>query len=202
MIIAGITGSIGTGKSTVAAMFAELGAYVIDADKLARQAVEPGKQAWKQIVQYFGEDILNGDQTVCRQRLADLVFNDPASLQKLNAIVHPEVLQEDNRLVEERRRIDPRGVILKDIPLLLEGGREAALALVDKIIVVYASPETQLNRLIARGMGREDALCRVRSQRPVSEKTDEADYVIDNDGALEDTRAQVRHVYDLLTRSK
>jgi dephospho-CoA kinase len=195
MIVAGITGSIGTGKSTVAAMFAELGAYIIDADRIARQVVEPGRKAWKRIVKYFGEGILNEDQTICRRRLADIVFNDPKKLTKLDSIVHPEVLQEDLRLVEERKHKDPKGVVVKDIPLLLEGGRQAARAMVDTIIVVYTSPETQMKRLVARGMTEEGALCRIRSQRPVSEKLDLADHVINNDGTLEDTRAQVQDLY-------
>jgi len=198
MIIAGITGTIGTGKSTVAGMFGELGAFIIDADKLAREAVEPGKTAWQGIIDYFGRDILNSDQTINRQMLADIVFRDREKLQKLNSIVHPEVLREDQRLVEERKSVNPEGLIVKDIPLLLEMGPDAAKLLVDKIIVVYASAEVQLKRLIARGIEEADARNRIKTQIPVQDKTQFADFVINNDGTLEETRVQVRAIYQQL----
>jgi dephospho-CoA kinase len=195
MIIAGITGTIGTGKSTVARMFADLGAYVIDSDAIARQVVEPGKTAWQGIVDYFGKDVLNNDRTINRPKLASLVFSDPDKLHKLNSIVHPEVLKEDQRQVEERKSIDPDGLIIKDIPLLLEVGPEVARMLVEKIIVVFANPEVQLKRLIARGMSEEDARSRIKSQVPVKEKMKFADFVIDNNGSLEETRRQVQDIY-------
>jgi dephospho-CoA kinase len=198
MIIAGITGTIGTGKSTVAAMFGELGAFIIDADKLAHEVVEPGKPAWQAIIDNFGRQILNEDQTLNRQMLADIVFNDRAKLQVLNSLVHPEVLREDQRLVNERKSIDPNGLVIKDIPLLLEMGQNAARLLVDKIIVVYASPDNQLKRLIARGVGEADARNRIDNQVPVKDKMKFADFVINNDGALDETRVQVRAVHQQL----
>jgi len=198
MIIAGITGTIGTGKSTVAAMFGELGAFIIDADKLAHEVVEPGKTAWQAIIDNFGRQVLNEDQTLNRQMLADIVFKDPAKLQILNSIVHPEVLKEDQRLVNERKSVDPDGLIIKDIPLLLEMGRDIARLMVDKIIVVYASPEIQLKRLIARGVAEADALNRIKNQVPVKDKMQLADFVINNDGTLDETRVQVRAVYQQL----
>ncbi len=199
MIIAGVTGTIGTGKSTVARMFGDMGAFVIDADQLAHDVVEPGKAAWQGIVSYFGKDILNQDQTLNRQKLADIVFSDPEKLQKLNLIVHPEVLREDQRLVEERRASDPNGLIIKDIPLLLEAGPEVAHMLVDKIIVVYSSPEIQVKRLVERGLTEEDARSRIKSQVPVQDKIKFADFTINNDGTPEETRAQVKMIYDKLT---
>lgn len=198
MIIAGITGTIGTGKSTVARMFQDLGAYIIDADELARQLVEPGKKAWQDILDYFGPEVLNSDKTINRQKLADIVFNNPEKLQKLNSFVHPEVLKEDHRLCEEQGKIEPDGLVVKDIPLLLEVSREVAMMLVDKIIVVYATPEIQLKRLIARGVQEEDARNRIKAQKPVTEKMKLADYVINNDGTLEETRQQVKNVYSQL----
>jgi len=201
MIIAGITGTIGTGKSTVAAMFGELGAFIIDADKLAHEVVEPGKIAWQAIIDNFGRQVLNEDQTLNRQMLADIVFKDPAKLQLLNSIVHPEVLKEDQRLVAERKSADPDGLIIKDIPLLLEMGRDVARLMVDKIIVVYASPEIQLKRLIARGVGEADARNRINNQVPVKDKIQLADFVINNDGTLDETRLQVRAVYQQLMSS-
>jgi dephospho-CoA kinase len=198
MIIAGITGTIGTGKSTVAAMFGELGAFIIDADKLAHEVVEPGKPAWQAIIDKFGRKLLNQDQTLNRQMLADIVFKDQAKLQELNSIVHPEVFKEDQRLVNERKAIDPDGLIVKDIPLLLEMGRDLARLFVDKIIVVYASPDIQLKRLIARGMSEADARNRINNQVPVKDKMKMADFVINNDGTLEETRVQVRTIYQAL----
>jgi len=195
MIIAGITGTIGTGKSTVARMFQGLGAYLIDADDLARKVVEPGKKAWQDIVGYFGQEVLNEDKAINRQKLADIVFNNPEKLQKLNSFVHPEVLKEDQRLTEARKQVDPDGLIVKDIPLLLEAGREIAMLLVEKIIVVYASPEIQLKRLIARGVKEADARNRIKAQKPVTAKMKLADFVINNDGTLEETRQQVQKIY-------
>jgi dephospho-CoA kinase len=198
MIIAGITGTIGTGKSTVAAMFGALGAFVIDADKLAREVVVPGKPAWQAIIDNFGRQILNDDQTLNRQMLADIVFKDPVKLQVLNSIVHPEVLKEDQRLVDERKSADPDGLVIKDIPLLLEMGRDVARSMADKIIVVYASPDVQLKRLVARGVAEADARNRINNQVPVKDKLKMADFVINNDGTLDETRVQVRAVYQQL----
>lgn len=200
MIIAGLTGTIGTGKSTVSAIFAELGAFVIDADKLAHEVVEPGKNAWQEIVDYFGNEILNENRTINRQKLADIVFNDPLKLSKLNSIVHPAVLAEDNRLVEQQKSLNPHGVVIKDIPLLLEIGADIARVMVDVIIVVYASPQVQLKRLIGRGMSETDALNRIKTQIPVKDKLKLADFVINNDGSPDETRQQVMHVYNQLVK--
>jgi len=198
MIIAGVTGTIGTGKSTVARMFAELGAFVIDHDRISREVVEPGKPAGQAILDFFGKGVLNDDRSINRQALADIVFKDPVKLQKLNSIVHPAVLNEDQRLVEERERVDPDGLIIKDVPLLLEAGPEIAHLLVHKIIVVFASPDVQLKRLIARGVPEEDARNRIRTQLPVGNKTRYADFVVDNDGTLDDTMRQVKNIHSSL----
>ncbi|MGA9047544.1 MAG: dephospho-CoA kinase [Dehalococcoidia bacterium] len=198
MIIAGVTGTIGTGKSTVSRMFADLGAFVIDADQLAHEVVQPGKAAWQGIVDYFGRDILNNDQTLNRQKLADIVFSTPDKLHKLDSIVHPEVLKETQRLIEERKVSDPDGLVIEDIPLLLEVGPEVAHLMVEKIIVVYASEETQIKRLIARGLSEEDVRSRIKSQVAVREKMKYADFTVNNDGSLEETRQQVKAIYDKL----
>lgn len=195
MIVVGLTGSVGTGKSTVAGFFRELGAYTVDWDELARKAVEPNTEAWKEIVSWFGDELLNEDLTLNRWRLADMVFADNEKRARLNRIVHPHVIREDARITEEIKRLDPDAIIIKDIPLL----HEAALPIVvDKTIVVYASKEAQLRRLEERGMMGEDARRRIASQLPLDEKVRSADFVIDNDGWLEDTRRQVERVYSLL----
>src|SRR3989304_2353542 len=119
-IIVGLTGGIGSGKTTVANLFRDLGAYVIDWDDLARQVVEPGRSAWEAIVEYFGGDVLREDATIARQKGGDIVFNDAEKRIALNRIVHPEVFREDARLTEEIKKQDADAVIIKDIPLLIE----------------------------------------------------------------------------------
>jgi dephospho-CoA kinase len=195
MIIVGLTGSVGTGKSTVANFFEELGAYVIDWDELARDVVQPHSKAWKEIVEYFGKDILNEDLTINRQKLAEIVFSDKKKLEKLNQIVHPEVFKEDERIADEIKNLDPDALIVKDIPLLFELTRPI---FVDRIVVVTASEQTQLRRLVEKGMSREDAQNRIKSQFPLKEKTKSADFVINNDGSLEETRKQVGEIHSLL----
>lgn len=195
MIIVGLTGSVGTGKSTVAGFFKELGAYIIDWDELAREAVRPRLRAWKEIVEYFGKDFLNEDLTINRQKLAEVVFSDKEKVTKLNQIVHPEVVKEDERITNEIKSLDANALIIKDIPLLFELTRPIY---VDKIAVVSASERTQLRRLEEKGMSREDAKNRIKSQLPLEEKIKAADFVINNDGTLEETKRQVEEIYSLL----
>lgn len=199
MVIVGLTGNIGTGKSTVASFFKDLGAYVIDWDELAREVVRPRSKAWKEITEYFGKSILNEDLTINRQRLADMVFPDKKEVTKLNQIVHPEVFREDERITDEIKSHDPDALIIKEIPLLFELTRPI---FVDKIIVVSTGEETQLRRLEEKGMSREDAQNRVKSQLPLREKTKAADFVIKNDGPLEETKRQVEEIYHLLRKAK
>jgi dephospho-CoA kinase len=199
MIIVGLTGSVGTGKSTVANFFKELGAYIIDWDELARKVTCPHLKAWKEIAEYFGEDILNDDSTLNRQKLADIVFSDKEKVTKLNQIVHPEVFKEDERITNEIKSLDPDALIIKDVPLLFELTRPI---FVDKIVVVSASEQTQLRRLEGKGMSREDAKNRIKSQLPLEEKTKSADFVINNDGPLEETKRQVEEIYSLLRKGE
>jgi len=195
MIIVGLTGSMGTGKSTVTNFFRELGAHIIDWDELAREVIRPHLKAWKEIVEYFGKGILNDDLTINRRKLADIVFSDKEKLTKLNEIVHPEVFKEDERITNEIKNLAPDALIIKDIPLLFELTRPIY---VDKIVVVSASEQTQLRRLEERGMSRKDAQRRIKSQLPLEKKIKSADFVVDNDGPLEETRRQVEEIYSLL----
>ena len=199
MTIVGLTGSVGTGKSTVTKFFRQLGAYIIDWDELARAVVRPHSKAWKEIVEYFGKDFLNEDLTINRQKLAEVVFSDKEKVTKLNHIVHPEVLKEDERMTSEIKSLDPNALIIKDIPLLFELTRPI---FVDRIVVVSASEQTQLKRLEEMGMSREDAQSRIKSQLPLEEKIKSADFVINNDGSLEETKRQVEGIYTLLITSK
>ncbi|MGA8848611.1 MAG: dephospho-CoA kinase [Dehalococcoidia bacterium] len=195
MIIVGLTGSVGTGKSTVTNFFRELGAYIIDWDELAREVIRPHSKSWKEIAEYFGKGILNDDLTINRQKLADIVFSDKEKLAKLNQIVHPEVFKEDERITNEIKSLDPNALIIKDIPLLFELTRPI---FVDKIVVVSASEQTQLRRLKEKGMRRKDAQRRIKSQLPLEKKIKSADFVINNDGPLEETKRQVEEIYSLL----
>ncbi|MFO7996153.1 MAG: dephospho-CoA kinase [Dehalococcoidia bacterium] len=199
MIIVGLTGGVGTGKSTVAHLFRELGAYVIDWDELAREVVRPHSKAWKEIVEYFGKDFLNADLTLNRQKLAETVFSDREKVSRLNEIVHPEVFKEDERITDEIKSLDPDALIVKDVPLLFELTRPLS---VDKTILVCAREQTQLRRLEERGMSREDARNRIRSQLPLEEKTRFANFVVDNDGSLEKTKRQVEAIYSSLIKGE
>lgn len=197
MIIIGLTGSVGTGKSTVTNFFRELGAYIIDWDVLAREVTRPHLQAWKEIVEYFGKGILSEDLTINRQKLAEIVFSDREKLAKLNEIVHPQVFKEDERITNEIKDLDPDAIIIKDIPLLFEITHPVHM---DKIVVVSASAQTQLRRLKEKGMSQEDAQRRIKSQLPLKEKIKSADFVINNDGPLEETKRQVEEIYSLLKK--
>ena len=199
MIIVGLTGSVGTGKSTATNFFKQMGAYIIDWDELAREVVHPHSKAWKEIVEYFGKDILNKDLTINWQKLAEIVFSDKEKVAKLNQIVHPEVFKEDERITNEIKSLDPDALIIKDIPLLFE---LTCPVLVDKIVVVSASEQTQLRRLEEKGMSREDVQSRIKSQLPLEEKIKSADFVINNDGSLEETKRQVEEIYSLLRKGE
>jgi len=199
MIIVGLTGSVGTGKSTVTNFFRELGAYIIDWDELAREVTRPHLRAWQEIVEYFGEDCLNEDLTINRQKLAEIVFPNKKKVAKLNQIVHPEVFKEDERITNEIKSLDHDALIIKDIPLLFELTRPI---FVDKTVVVSASEQTQLRRLEEKGMSQEDARSRIKSQLPLEEKIKSADFVINNDGSFKETKRQVEEIYYLLRKGE
>ena len=198
-MIVGLTGGIGSGKTTVADFFRELGAHVIDWDELSRRAVQPNMPAWQGIVDHFGPDVLKEDGTLDRQRMAETVFADGEQRGVLERIVHPEVFKEDARLTEEIRKREADALIVKDIPLLIEA---SLTSLVDKVIVVYASPEGRVARLAERGFAREDVEARIKAQMPLDEKVKSADFVVDNNGSLDETRKQVKAVHAALTRTE
>ena len=201
MLNVGFTGGIASGKSTVAKMFQEKGACLIDFDKLAHFVEEPDQQAWKAIVDFFGSDILNEDRTINRVKLGLLVFTDREKLSKLNSIVHPAVFDEWRRRSEDIRERNPQAIVISDIPLLIEVGMQNMF---DVIVLVHASPEDQIERLMERnGLSREDAVRRLSSQMPIDEKRAYADIVIDNNDSLEATRRIANDAWkDLLEREK
>jgi dephospho-CoA kinase len=187
----GLTGSIATGKSTVSQMFKDEGCPVIDADLIAREVVEPGTPVLEEIVRHFGEHILHDDGTLNRKRLGEIVFEHPEEREKLNSMVHPAVRME---MKERSEAAEAAGepLIILDIPLLIEND---LYYLVDEVLVVYVPDEVQKERLITRnGYTEEEADQRITSQMPIEKKRKEADYIIDNSGTLEDTRAQVKEL--------
>ena len=191
MRILGLTGGIGSGKSMVAQMFAQLGAAVVDADQLARDVVEPGQPALQEIAASFGPEVLLPDGRLDRPRLAGIIFADPAERAKLDAITHPRIRARMDEEIEARR--SGPGVLLVDIPLLYENDR---VNTVEKVIVVWVDPPTQLRRLSQRGgLSAEAARQRISAQMPLDAKRARADHVIDNSGRLEDTRRQVEAIY-------
>lgn len=193
MILVGLTGGIATGKSTVAGMFKRCGATVIDADTLAREVVQPGKPAWREIVKAFGKTVLNPDRTLNRQALGAKVFGHPAKLRQLEHIIHPRVAREQWRLTRQAARTDPNAVVIYDVPLLFEAGIDTR---VDTIIVVTADRETQIARLKKRnGLSRSEALRRIKSQMPLTEKRRRADYTLSGTLPLPQLKKQVRSLY-------
>lgn len=188
MRLIGLTGGIGTGKSTVDRMLTARGAALIDADLLAREVVEPGTPALAEITAEFGPAVLQPDGSLDRTALGALVFADEAKRLRLNAITHPRVGELMQRRVAEALASDAPLVVV-DIPLLFESGRQG---LFEGVLLVWAPPEVQLSRLVERdGWNQEEARQRVASQMPVDEKRALATWVIDNSGTLEDTEAQV-----------
>lgn len=196
MLIIGVTGSIGTGKTTVAKMLRRLGATVVDADDTAHRAMEPGNPAWKKIVARFGRKVLRHDGYIDRQALGAEVFSDKEKLRKLCGILHPEVYKRMRAIVSRTRRADSSAVVALDVPLLLEtGGRKY----IDKLIVVSAPREVQIGRACRKfGLKRAQIIKRIRMQMPLSRKVKAADFVIDNGGSMISTEKQVRAIWKKL----
>ncbi len=192
MLLVGLTGGLATGKSTVARIFQDLGAIVLDADLLARQAVAPGKPAHRDIVRTFGRRVLRADGTLDRGILAEIVFRNPAKLRQLNAIVHPRVARYQAQLSRQIARNDPKALIIYDAPVLIEAGAHKRM---DKIIVVTADQKSQIARLRARnGFSRAEALRRIRSQIPLRTKIRLADYRLDGTLPLQRLRSEVAKI--------
>lgn len=194
-IVLGITGSYGTGKTTVAKIFRSFGAKVIDADKIAHSLIKPATTAYNKIIAIFGSRILKKDKRIDRAKLSKIVFNNPKLLERLNKIVHPAVI----RIIKNELSRASRKVVVLDVPLFFEAGLGG---LVDKIIVVKLSRQKQLKRLLKKtSLSRQDILKRINAQMPLSDKIRVADFIIDNSGTIEKTRRQVEKVRRILWKN-
>ncbi|WP_320772781.1 dephospho-CoA kinase [Streptomyces sp. CRN 30] len=195
MLRVGLTGGIGAGKSEVSRLLVECGAVLIDADRIAREVVEPGTPGLAEVVAAFGEEVLTGDGALDRPKLGSVVFADKERLGVLNSIVHPLVRA---RSAELEQAAAEDAVVVHDVPLLTENG---LAPLYDLVVVVDADPATQLDRLVRlRGMTEEDARARMAAQATREQRLEIADIVIDNDVPLEDLGRRVKEVWDELAR--
>jgi len=195
MPVIGLTGGIASGKSLVSETLKELGAQVVDADTVAREVVESGSLGWKKVVESFGDDILNPDETVNRKKLGQLVFANPKKLKLLNDITHPLILDKINSEIKKYRDLDTQNVkvMVIDAPLLIETGLHR---LADEVWVVDIPEEMQVERLVQRdGMTREEAWSRINSQMPASEKKKLAQVIINNSGKIATTQKTVRDIW-------
>jgi len=194
VITIGLTGGIGSGKSTVAAMLVGRGAVLVDADLLAREAVEPGTEGYRRVVERFGPGVLLGDGAIDRARLAEVVFADPGALADLNGIVHPEVGRLMLERVAERSASDD--VVVLDVPLLVEAGGRERYGMAG-VLVVDTPVDVAVERLVSvRGMAPEDAERRVAAQASREDRIAQADFVIVNVGTLDELAEMVSRAWD------
>ena len=193
MVVIGITGGMGTGKTAVAKMFADLGAIIVDADKIAHSVMKPESDVCSKLLALFGKEIFKRNGTINRRKLAEVVFlKGPDKLKELNSIVHPEVVNIILERIEDAKKNGIEVVVI-DAPLLIESGLETV---VDKLIVVTTKRKIQEERGRIRGkLSLEEVRVRISSQLPLFEKEKKADYVIDNNGSLKNTLKQVRGIW-------
>lgn len=196
MLVAGLTGSIATGKSTVSGILKKLGAFIVDADRAAHEVVLPGTKAWNEIVRIFGKEILQKSGEIDRERLGRIIFNDSAMRSILEEVVHPEVVLSMDERISSIKSGFPDAVVILDVPLLIETGMQKG---VSEVIVVYCPEDMQITRLMVRdNISREEALAKVRSQISIEEKRRYASQFIDNSASKNNTRKQVKNAYDRL----
>ena len=189
ILVLGVTGSFGSGKTTVAAILRTFGAEIIDADRIAHRCYRPGSAAYKKIVALFGRDILGRDKSIERKKLGSKVFSDKRLLKKLNAVVHPQV----KSIIRDKIRRAKRKVVVVDAPLLIETGLEG---IVDKLIVVKINRLEQLSRAGKREpLSRTQILKRVNAQWPLQRKVVLADFIIDNNGTRRETKRQIKNIW-------
>ncbi len=194
----GLTGGVACGKSTVARYFQELGAQILDADRIGHELIEPRQPAFQEIVQRFGKEVLDPAGIIDRRALGARVFGEPGELSALNSILHPKIIARIEVLAHDHQTHDPHAVLIVDAPLIFEAGIADSF---QRIIVVVCRPEQQLERLMAKaGVSREEAERRIRAQMPAEEKRRRADYLIDTSESFERTRDQTHTVFAELER--
>jgi len=197
-LIVGLTGGIVGGKSTVALMFKDLGAKIVDADKLGHSVILPHRPAWEKITRLYGKDILRNDLTIDRKQLSKIVFTNQTLLKKLNKITHPEIIKlikKEINLAKNKTHSQEK-ILIIDAALIYEAKIDR---LMDKIVVVYIDEDEQIKRLIKRNnLSKDEALQRIKSQMPMKEKAEMADYVIDNSSSLDETKKQVEKIWQSL----
>lgn len=195
MLVVGLTGGMASGKSIVSKTFRELDLPIIDADLIARKIVRPNAIGYKEIVDHFGKEILNPDQTINRRRLAKIIFSDSKEREKLNSILHSRIVEETKKRIEDFKEKGEK-IVIVDAALLIEAGQ---LPLVDKLIVVIVSERLQIKRLAQRDhLTEKEARERIATQMPLSEKMKLADYVVNNGGPVRKTVKRVKEVYHKL----
>lgn len=198
MLRVGLTGGLASGKSFVGHALADLGCHLVDADQLGHDVLMPGAEAYEPVLREFGPGVLAPDGAIDRARLAAEVFDRPERLAKLNSLVHPPVIRREEAILNEFAARDPGGIAVVEAAILIETGSYRRF---DKIVVVVATPEQQIERAMGRGLSREKALARIARQMPLEEKRKYADYVIDTSGEKENTLRQVREIYRELRAS-
>jgi dephospho-CoA kinase len=196
MTTAGLTGGLGSGKTFIANVFAELGCHVIHADQLGHRALEPSGEAFAAVVAHFGSSILSSSGAIDRRALAQIVFNDSEQLAALNAIVHPVVFRLEMELIAQGALEDPSGIAIVEAAILIETGNYENF---DFLILAVCSEEQQIERAMARDrLSREQVLQRMARQMPLQKKREYADFIIDTSGTTGSTRKQTEQVYEVL----
>ena len=191
----GLTGGVASGKSTAARMFEKLGAKIIDADRVGHEFLLPSSPAFSEIVRRFGREILTPEGEISRERLGAIVFADQEKLRALDSIIHPRIIAKVEEMASTISSKNPRAVILVDAALIFEAGIGGRF---QKVIVTWCRPEQQIERLMHKGLTRQQAQERLAAQIPAEEKRRRADFVIDSSGSLENTRIQVETIYAAL----
>ena len=198
MFIVGLTGGVASGKTAVSQVLKEEGAYIIDADQIARELVQPHQPAWNELIRAFGREILQQDGSIHRKKLSVKVFADPKERRLLNQILHPRIREEINRRTREIGRKDPEAIVVIDAALLVELGDHRGM---EKIIVVASTERQQIERLQDRdGLDEEEARKILSSQMAAEEKLKVADFVIRNEGSLNEVRRRTKEVFQELKR--
>jgi len=198
MLRVGLTGGLASGKSFVGEALASLGCHLLKADDLGHQLLQPGTQVYERVVEAFGPGILDSEGRIIRRALAALVFDNPEKLALLNSLVHPAVIEEEERWMQQIAASDPHGIAIVEAAILIETGSYRRF---ERIVLAVCSDEQQIARAMKRdGLTREEALARLQRQMPLAEKRKFADFIIDTSGEKEQTLVQVHRLYEELRR--